>query len=187
MIRSADPRVHRSCTALLAAVTGLVREKPVDQVSITGIAAAAGVTRPTFYQYFEDVPSAVRAAALHQLNAAYPPADHAPGAVPPERLREMVEDRVRSVLQHLWQDRVFYRRVFDGAANIDLFDALAEIISDRMTLLTDEDGAESGRKLMLTGGLMWMVVKWLRTEPCPAPPDAMARRLVDLVLKMGAP
>lgn len=179
-----DPRLHRSRAALIEAIAGLVRERPVEEISITDVSKAAGVTRPTFYQHFEDMPSAVRAAAIDQLAAAYPPVKAPSDKLTSEQMQKALEDRATSVLEHLWQDREFYHRVLDGAGNAELFDAFVDIVSDRMMPLTVQKIADRDLKLMLAGGVMWIVVKWLRAEKGSVRPRAMARRLVKLILQM---
>lgn len=185
--KSADPRFSRSRAALIGAVAELVREKSVEEVSITQIAKTAGVTRPTFYQHFEDVPAAVRAAALSRLADAYPRAGRLAAATD---TRKALEERAASVLGHLWQDRTFYRRVIDGAGNVDFFGALMEIVADRMMLpafhhTARQSAAERDLKLVLAGGIMWLVVRWLRTEQRAVRPQTMARRIIDVAMKMG--
>lgn len=185
-----DPRFTRSRASLIAAVIDLVGERPVEAVSITEVAKEAGVTRPTFYQHFPDVPSAARAAALYQLSGAYPYLDADLEGISPDELRKTLEDRTTSVLRHLRQNRAFYLNVFEGAGNIDLFDGLVAIVADRMMLpgasaRPAASVAERDRKLLLAGGIMWLSVKWLRTETGASPPRAMARRIVEISLKTG--
>ncbi|AXE64977.1 MULTISPECIES: TetR/AcrR family transcriptional regulator [unclassified Hyphomonas] len=187
--RSADPRFSRSRAALIGAVADLVREKPVEDVSITQIANSAGVTRPTFYQHFENVPAATRAAALSRLADAYPRVA-LPATATATDTREALEARAASVLEHLWRDRTFYRRVIDGAGSADFFDALMEIVADRMMLpafhhSVRQTASERDRKRVLAGGIMWLVVRWLRTEQGAVRPQTMARRITDIAMKMG--
>ena len=40
----------------------LVEEREIDEISVTDLATAAGVTRMTFYQYFPDKGTLLRAA-----------------------------------------------------------------------------------------------------------------------------
>jgi AcrR family transcriptional regulator len=49
-----DPRVKRTRQLLQNALMDLVREKPVDSITVQDIAARAEVNRATFYAHFED-------------------------------------------------------------------------------------------------------------------------------------
>jgi AcrR family transcriptional regulator len=49
-----DPRVKRTKQLLQKALMDLVREKPVDSITVQDIAARAEVNRATFYAHFED-------------------------------------------------------------------------------------------------------------------------------------
>ena len=185
-----DPRFHRSRSTLIEAMIQLVREQPVVSISITQVVEVAGVTRPTFYQHFADVPSAARAAALHQLSEAYSHIESGLERASVEEVRTMLEKRTVSVLRHLHTDKTFYLNVFDSAGNIDLFEGLVGIVSERMMRpgfqrKTHPNEDERDLKLLLAGGLTWLSINWLRKGDKASSAEAMARRIVKFALKIG--
>src|SRR5215217_4454150 len=50
-----DPRWFRSRQALIAAMTQLLDERDLAEISITDLVQRASVSRPTFYQHFADL------------------------------------------------------------------------------------------------------------------------------------
>src|SRR5699024_12612624 len=67
-----NPRAERSKAALVEAMTdALDAYEPGDSLSIAEISRAAGVSRPTLYQHFGDLPNLMRAAAMVRLVALF--------------------------------------------------------------------------------------------------------------------
>lgn len=185
-----DPRFNRSRTALIAAVIQLAREQPIESISITQVAEAAGVTRPTFYQHFPDVPGAARIAALYQLSEAYPKLESGLELASAVDMQQSLEERTVSVLRHLQSDQQFYLNVFDSAGNIYLLEALVAIVSERMMRpgfqkRSEPTGEEQDLKLLLAGGLTWLSINWLRMEQGGPSAEMMARRIVNFALQFG--
>ncbi|MEQ8346909.1 MAG: TetR family transcriptional regulator [Sneathiellaceae bacterium] len=203
--RTADPRFLRSLDALLAAVTALVDEAPLAGLSITRVVKAAGVTRPTFYQHFASVEEAAQRAALARLSAAYPPREPArpggtaPGPAPsaPALTEAEVQDRIERhalpILRHLLAHRPFYLRVLEGAGTAAFFDALVAFLSARLlpaafAAPARRSGADPADMLtMHAGGIMWLVIRWLRGEAGQEPAEAMARRLARAATAIRPP
>lgn len=182
--RASDPRFQRSRAAVLAAVTALLDRRPMAEISITQLVAEAGITRPTFYQHFPDIPAAATAAALERLAEAFPiratpevaclstAAEH----------REAVATLACPVLEHLLAHRTFYLRVVEGGGTADFFDDLVRFVGLRVLTEIDRfalsETEERRRDLAtyLAGGTTWLVLHWLRSAH-PVPPALMAQRL----------
>lgn len=182
--RSTDPRFQRSRAAVLAAITALLDQRPMAEISITQLVAEAGITRPTFYQHFPDLAAAATAAALDRLAQAFPVRDRpeiACFATGPER-GAAVATLACPVLEHLLAHRTFYLRVVESSGTADFFDDLVRFVGQRMlTEVTGlAEGASPARQQDLTtflaGGTTWLVLQWLR-GPAPDGPQAMAERL----------
>lgn len=193
--RTSDPRFVRSLDALVEAVTDLVDRHPIGKISITRIVEAAGVTRPTFYQHFADVPSAAQHAALVRLATAFPfpePVESRAGASAAEQ-RQRVERRARPVLEHLLAHRLFYRRVLDEGAGAAFFEELIAFVAARF--LADMPGRAAMRQgaeredvaTVIAGGMTWLVIRWLRSETATESPKAMARRVASVATTVVAP
>lgn len=190
-----DPRAARSRRALIAAGTALLDERDLEQLSITQVVAAAGVTRPTFYQHFRDLEDLARAAAVARLDSEFErhqPADQGSG----DRLPR-IEPLVRELLEHLAAHRDFYRRVLHGprssAAVNAAVDLVARRILERSPLLdgvADRDSEElRDTVVIISGGIVWLLSGWLGTPLTGRDSvEAMAHRIsVQLARLAPAP
>lgn len=185
--RASDPRFQRSLDALIDAAIVLVDQSPVDEISITRIVEQAGVTRPTFYQHFADVAAAVQTAGISRLAGAFPLPDALKeGTILTEELfRERITSQVCPVLEHLAAHRVFYVRVVEGAASVAFFQEIVVFIAARMLPHAIDQAARGGEtdrddlKAVLAGGMMWLVIGWLRDDTRLAP-SAMASRIAGI-------
>src|SRR5699024_11274618 len=67
-----NPRAERSRTALIEAMTRALDAHELGSVlSVAEISRAAGVSRPTLYQHFGDLPNLMRAAAMVRVVALF--------------------------------------------------------------------------------------------------------------------
>ncbi len=180
--KAADPRFLRSRDLIVDAVTALIDGEALASISITRVVEKAGVSRPTFYQHFEDLPGAAGAAALRRLARAFPVNSDPATELTKAGLRKKIEERARPVLEHLWKERSFYRRVLATSASTALFDELVAFVSDRIMIYgagrrrhAPETHEQVG--VVLGGGLMWLVIRWLQTERAAKPPAEMAREV----------
>ncbi|MCA1508654.1 TetR/AcrR family transcriptional regulator [Bradyrhizobium sp. NBAIM02] len=168
-----DPRFQRSRQSIITTVAELVDAFPIGEITITQVVEEAGVTRPTFYQHFADIPAAVRAAALIRLASALPKPE---AAVPPEQVtakyfRSRIIARMTPVLRHLSANKVFYLRVLESAANFSFFDEIVTMLTnvmlreplERAARATGSSGSDVST--VIAGGMMWLTIEWLRTEP----------------------
>lgn len=165
-----DPRATRSKRALLTAATELLDAHDFDELSITQLVTAAGVTRPTFYQHFADLSELASAAAIARLDAEF--ARHEPGSADAagEGL-ERLELVVRELLVHLAEHRDFYHRVLNGTRSSAATNAAVELVVRRILERSPLAAARSGRDseevrdsvVILSGGIVWLLSNWLRT------------------------
>lgn len=190
-VHSDDPRYQRSLQALTEAIIGLVETTPIRDITVTRIVAAAGLTRPTFYQHFTDVPSALQLAALHHLEAGVP---HISGDVPHPFADLPIEERMiltgEQVLGHLGENRHFYLSVLEAAPSTLFIDILADRVYARMLPEVFQSGKESGSRLLedlkyvLASGSVWLVLRWFRGE-LPGTPRDVAARLARMLLAVA--
>jgi len=187
-----DPRAARSKRALIAAATALLDANDLDELSITQVVAAAGVTRPTFYQHFGDLAELARAAAVARLDEEF--TRHEP-ASPSASDVTRVEPVVRELLEHLAAHRDFYRRVLhgprSGAAVNAAVDLVARRILERSPLLQSvaEPDTEEVRDgvVIVSGGIVWLLSGWLGTRLTGRDSvEAMAHRITVQLMRLGA-
>lgn len=191
--REDDPRFQRSWDAMQVAVSSLVERQPIDTISITLLVQEAGVSRPTFYRHFVDVPDAVRQVALARFSAAVPPAsDFSAYRVDEASVRKRTYERSIPILKHIVANDGFYRRVFEEAANSAFIDQLIAFVASRF-LPEGFDGAaeraggdREGVIAFIASGMTWMVLRWLR-DGCAEAPEALATRTATLTAALGQP
>lgn len=168
MDAAADPRATRSKRALIAAATELIDAHDLDELSITQVVAAAGVTRPTFYQHFADLPELASAAAIERLGAEFSRHEASSASGP---WLEQLEPVVRELLEHLAAHRGFYRRVLQGTRTATATNAAVDLVVrrllERSPLLATVPDADSEEVrdsvVILSGGIVWMLSNWLAT------------------------
>lgn len=179
-----DPRTARSREALLEAVTAAL-ETDDRTPTITELCGAAGVSRPTFYLHFGDVPSLIEAAALARLERLFAEVAPAPES---RDWRETAPRVIRDLLIGLAAHAPFYRRVLTGPANGSFHERVVAYMTARLLqyspLRDAPDADPHARRLamFLAAGATWLVTRWL-LEPAPAETlRATVDELADLLL-----
>ncbi len=187
-----DARLERSREAILRAIVPLVEQGPLAGISITRLVSAAGITRPTFYQHFPDVPAAARAAGLARLDAAFPFPEPIPDGVPATaaRIRARVLKQALPLFAHLAEHRVFYGRVMEEAGTAGLFDSLVAFTATRllpgsMALLAGAPERVATTTRFFAGGLTWLAINWLRSG-ATVPPAEFSRQVARMVTDFAA-
>ena len=193
--RENDPRFQRSLNSLHGAVLELVEVLPLDEISITALVQAAGVTRPTFYQHFADIPDAARKVALARLDAAFPVPEPFPEhfEISAPTIFRHVEDVALPVIEHLFEHRTFYVRVLDGAGSARFFADIVSFLAGR--LLPDafelaarrQETRKDDLMMVMAGGTMWLMVGWLRDDIPAETAQEMAQRIASVAAAMIAP
>lgn len=190
-IRLTDPRARRSLEALSGALCDLLEAAPLDTVSITKLVETAGVTRPTFYQHFSDVPDAARRVALARLQAAFPAPVVVEAAAGPERLFVQVREAALPVLEHLTEHRIFYLHVLEGAGNVRLLEEVVGFLVGRIVqenaVSSSQGGIGEDLRTVLAGGVMWLVIRWLRQGASQTPSVHMADRIANATVNSLRP
>lgn len=190
-----DPRAARSYRALVEAMLGVLdRGDDPAGSSITELVKAAGVSRPTFYQHFSDVPDLIRAATLHRLSEIF-------ALIPAEGLggtwEEFSQAKLRILLGALQQDAQGYLRVLHGPAAVQVIAGVIDFLADQLLhhspigkVIGDGVTAEEahGRAEFLGAGATWRVVRWLATDFTGENElDAMIARLATNIFAAAGP
>lgn len=184
-----DPRFVRSRQALFSAATDLVESgERVAQLRVTDVARRAGVSRPTFYQHFADVPDLVGAAALERMQRAFA---RIPQVALGESWTVYAHRTFHSLLTDVERDSAFYTAVLTDARQ-PLVTALVQALAARLLeesplgpVIRRRGGADepAERAQFLAAGVLWHVASWI-TQPAPSrePVDTVVERLADLLL-----
>ncbi len=193
--RGDDPRFLRSLKALHAALLELVDTQPLEDISITALVQAAGVTRPTFYQHFADIPDAARRVALTRLDAAFPVPEPFPEhfEISAPNIFRHVAEVALPVIEHLHEHREFYLRVLEGAGNAAFFDEIVSFLAgrfrpDAFELAARRQTAQRDDLMtVMAGGALWLIVRWLRNGRPAETAEEMAQRIAAVAATIIAP
>ena len=172
-------------------MTDLLDERDFAAITITELVGRAKVTRPTFYQHFRDLPGIARAASLARLESAFPAEPDLVEGQSDAARASAVEHTALGLLQHLHGRVDFYRRVIGGASAVELYDDFVTLLETRITRLsratvpsdTGSGPSIEDRRAVLSGGLTWLIIRWLHSDFCDhnASP-VMARRVAAAVV-----
>ncbi len=180
-----DPRASRSHDALIDAAARLVEHMDVADISVTELVAEAGVSRPTFYQYFADVPAVAAAASARLIDEVFARADARYGACGrPEFVRGVIDE----IVAEMGGRRAFYQRVLGGPSSRAASDLVIRYVADRMRERVyggDADDAVEDRIAAVAAGITWLVVQWVLSDGTGRNAAAAAAdRLAELLLRL---
>lgn len=130
-----DPRVARSRETLVAAMTELLREQPIDKITASMVAREANTSRPTLYQHFGDLTGLAVAAAVHNLEQLLFTAWEEDG---PAVARETSDSHtnnaaaIRNLLTHLREDQEFFLNVTQGPSSYRVTQAITYALARQL-------------------------------------------------------
>lgn len=170
---------------LLDAVTALLDEHDPSEITITEVVARAGVTRPTFYAIFTDLPTAYAEAAVARIVAALP-ASPVPAGAEDDR-PELLRSNIVRALEHIEPHAPFFRRVLLGHGGHQVQSRITEHLAAEFRTRTPVSAALSHGPLPLdvsstavAAAVSWMMLSWF-TDPQRAPVEELAGTLRDLI------
>ncbi|MCD7100697.1 TetR/AcrR family transcriptional regulator [Pseudoclavibacter sp. 13-3] len=172
----------RSRDILLAAASDLLDERDPSDISVTDIVNVAGVTRPTFYQAFGDLPTIFAAAAMARLRVAFVAVRH--DLKPGEEIADAMHEAFATVLNTVLDHGAFFLRVFHGPGGDRVVAAFTNFLAQRISADTPiADALEtsplpaSTTSHALSAGLIWMLIDWLQADDrCDVPTIARQMR-----------
>jgi AcrR family transcriptional regulator len=181
-----DARQEKTLARLSAAVLALAAERPIADVTVSGLAAAARVHRSTVYEYAAS-PAAllqrVLRTELDELRAAYLV------DVAPDDAAAAISGVTRAVLQHVDEhDAVYCRGLGPEGAEAGLHAMLSEHFQGSIELLLDQhsvsvpavdDLERRAIERYLADGIIGAIEVWL-TRPRPRDVDALLALLERL-------
>ncbi|MEJ1230533.1 MAG: TetR/AcrR family transcriptional regulator [Galbitalea sp.] len=158
-----DVRQQKSRAALIAAAIELVDERDVADISVTDLAARAGLTRMTFYQHFSDRDALLQAAGAERFGSVLSEFGTERGQ------RRGLAAGAEVLLEHLGQHRIFYQRLLEGTSGILTYRSIQGFLADRIAAAAGLEGVtlDEAQKLFLGGGAMAHVSRWLDDDAVP--------------------
>jgi AcrR family transcriptional regulator len=182
-----DPRLARTRDALIRAATAELDERDPESLSITDLVATAGVSRPSFYQHFGDLPTLVHAAALGRVRSAFETISTARDSG--GSWASFSEHTLRELIAHFDDHAAFYLRAVGGPGGQQFVASVIHFLSERLATVSPLAPviAESARPVeradFLAAGVLWTITSWLAVESADrASVDEMADRVAVLLL-----
>lgn len=180
---SRDPRSARQ--RLLEAATDLLDERGPAEITITEIVGRAGVTRPTFYATFTDLPTVYAEAAVARIAAAFPtvPVPVEDGHDRSEILRSAIVGILRSIEPHAQ----FFRRVLLGHGGHQVQARIIDLLAAEFRSRTPISAALARGPLpversstAIAAAVSWTMLTWF-ADPAGEPVESLAEKLRDLI------
>lgn len=189
MSEPTDPRAIRSRAALVTIAEQLLDEAHAEELTVTEVAARAGVSRPTFYQHFADVSALIASAVVADLERSFARSD---ARFTDKSGVEFLHGTNRMLLEQVSLRRDVYRRVLRGSSSYVVLSATVGYISTRMSEhvlgahLASGRRADEDRITAVAAGSTWLVLQWLETDFTGGDtPEAFAKRLTSLMLTLA--
>ncbi|QWL25316.1 TetR/AcrR family transcriptional regulator [Rathayibacter toxicus] len=180
-----DPRLTRSRELLLAAMTDALDREGDNQPSITELCAAAGVSRPTFYQHFGDVPSLIEAASVARMHALFAAVT---SGVSPKSWEGVVPHIVHGLLEGLLVHNDFYCRVLNGGTARAVQESVVAFLAQRLLTFSPlaeysgDDASVERFATFLAAGTTWLVVGWLLDGSARRPVAEASADIAELLV-----
>lgn len=184
-----DARIARSQEALIHAIDTALRGDDEKTPTITELCATAGISRPTFYQHFRDVPALVAAAGVDELQKMF---DGVARELPEGMTwEEAAPSVIRELVECLFVDGAYYRRVLDASDTHVFQERVVEYLADRLMNFTPlgaaiREGAEpvhlARAATFIAAGATWLVVAWLKQGPGRPVVSAVADEVSQLIV-----
>jgi len=138
-----DPRTERTSSALRAAVLELASQQDIDELTVSQVAAHAGINRATFYDHASspaDLLTSILRTELDEIRSDFltaaqglPPAPATgPDAPPRTDPRQLVDTITQALVGHVDAHTEIYERALQGGLSASLFRLLAEHFSETL-------------------------------------------------------
>lgn len=177
----------QSIRRLRIATLRLLDEHGPSSVSITDVVREAGVTRPTFYAAFGDLPTAFADAASSRLDEAFDGLTVAADVSETERAEAMAAAFLE-ILNRLEPHSEFYSRVLHGPGGMQVHAEIVGFVAGRLrehsrvsAMLMKGTIPASVTSSALAAGITWTITTWLSAQN-RSPAEELAVLLRDLII-----
>ena len=189
MERRENPRTTRAREALMDATLSLVSQREVDGITLTEVAEAAGVSRPTVYKLFNDTTSLVAATAAEFIGKAVAEAER---RIDAETDRGYFEALMRGFVEQVYAERDFCRNVMHGPAAGKTASFVIGFLDERMRTrevgkrMAGAGASADDFRAALSAGVVWLLTKWLASDfEGENSPANMAKRLAGTLFELS--
>lgn len=116
-----DLRVVKTKNNLKNALIALLKEKPLEKISVTELCKASGITRKTFYLHYESI-SKLFEEKIEQLLADLESSLLATSKYRQEKERYHLEPQMIHLFQHVYDNQDFYRFMFSPGSSFAYYE-----------------------------------------------------------------
>lgn len=161
-------RLQKSYDRIVQAVTELIdATDDINRITVTDIVRAAGLTRPTFYACFRDIPSAFASSARERLDRAFDGFDLSTHTGEADYSARM-SAAFKSILDRLERNAGYFTKVLNGPGCQMAYEQIVFFVSDRLRNHSPVSVAFSNGVLppevscsAIAAGVTWMTTQWL--------------------------
>ena len=190
MEKKMNPRTQRAREAIMDATRKLVSERSVADISLTEIAEAAGVSRPTIYNQFKDTPSLVAATSEQMMRRLFKEINE---QLSHDDNEEYLHKMMELFVEGVYEQRLFARNAMWGPSATEITAAVVKLLSANMRAgyVGQRLAVRAPEQLddcldAISGGAIWMLSKWLTTDfKGENTPACMADRFTDTLLALS--
>ncbi|MCF2706699.1 TetR/AcrR family transcriptional regulator [Arcanobacterium haemolyticum] len=173
-------RLLRSRDKLRSATQNLLDERDSTAITVTDIVKAAGVTRPTFYAAYNDLPTAFADAALHRISAAIEPftldSARSNSAIDDGKVVEDMHDAYERILSQIEHHSTFYLRAAHAPGGLRILASVNAFIAERLESHSPISSALRNSTIpvpsacsALAAGVTWLTLEWLDSPSRQSP------------------
>lgn len=166
-------RATKSASKIIAAVTQLLDERDSNEITITDVVQLAGITRPTFYSIFGDLPTAFAKAAGVRLSAALDGTSLLD--TPEDEILDVIDRNMRVLMGRIETHKSFYANVLHGHAGrivqYQVIELLAEGIRANVPLsaaLKRGPVPFEQAIVAIAASVSWTMLDWFVADPQPS-------------------
>jgi AcrR family transcriptional regulator len=169
---------------VIKATIELLGEYPATEITFRMVAERAGVSRPTVYKFFDDVPSLVAKCTVDFLEKSLEDAEDGLSMLDFEGDIDYLTELMRRFVKLIYDKHVFCEHAVFSPASPQIVREAIPLIDERMsTRLVSKRLSSSGDigkdyRNALSAGVVWLLIVWLRSDfKGPNTPDNFADRL----------
>ena len=177
----------RSRDRLRASAQSLLDQRDAKSITVTDIVGLAGVTRPTFYAAYGDLPTAIADAALHRLTATFDEFSLDTEGPASRHAGEMIA-AFTQIATRVQDDAEFYLRATHGPGGMQILTSVNVFIAERLRSHSPLSRALQNSPVpvelstsALAAGVTWIALEWL-SDPAGQSPSEFATAVRDLIV-----
>lgn len=174
-----ESKLEFSKDCLFEALLRLANEKPVDKISISELCSVAGISRTTFYRYYNTVLE-----CLEDYLTVYPFGAMSPfvySEKPDQPIVEWLEDRVRESMTFLKKNQNFINNIMESGLQIKLLENYETLIKGLCRNRANELGFNDEYALAAFTGIYFMLCYDWIIGGMKEDIDFMVRRSTELI------